>query len=95
MPPNEWRWRLINTAPKDGTCILIWDEMVHYAYWSEDYEIWINNYDLDGGTSKYDPTHWMPAPLGPPKKLKPINASDWDDPPNVFRTSFEQFGALK
>lgn len=65
-------WQPIETAPKDGTRILIYDP-THYR----DPIITIAEYRCggwlgeDGGvydccSSEYEPTHWMPLPL-PPK----------------------------
>ena len=61
------KWKPINTAPKDGTSILIGSNElgVMVAHW--------NGYYWDDGdwNSEIDwPTHWMPRPPLPPKVEK-------------------------
>lgn len=58
-------WQPIETAPKDYTNILVWndggahrDGWVSIAYWNDDG--WISPF---GG--EYDPTHWQPLPEPP------------------------------
>jgi hypothetical protein len=64
-------WQPIESAPKDGTIVLIWIEARSWmlpAYWGRDNEInppgWI------GGHCRVmhidQPTHWMPMPYPPP-----------------------------
>jgi hypothetical protein len=60
-------WRLIETAPRDGTEILIYDQrtpswgVIDFAYWWENH--WhIPVYDSNATNA----THWMPLP-DPPK----------------------------
>jgi hypothetical protein len=67
-------WQPIETAPKDGTAILIWpaqssftgDDTISYVVrWHDWKEAWI-----EASGEEYDtfyPTHWMPLPP-PPKK---------------------------
>lgn len=65
-------WLPIETAPKDGTVILVWDKcfkdaaVAHYKgkCW------WVNNtygFCEDGEIPSIDITHWMPLPT-PPKE---------------------------
>lgn len=59
-------WTNIETAPKDGTVILVWFEEAEQhllLWWFEDY------WRFKGNTiiPIVYPTHWMPLP-SPPKK---------------------------
>jgi len=66
-------WQPIDTAPKDGTAILIWpakssfygDDTISYIVRWQDWKgCWI-----EASGEEYDtfyPTHWMPLPA-PPK----------------------------
>ena len=61
-------WRPIETAPKDGTRILVWVEG------AESHEIvgWLGDCWFNGDVTDFmfgDPTHWMPLPEPPPSKL--------------------------
>lgn len=78
---GELYWRDIETAPKDGTTILVINGEKE-GYWTEPYQIgtaswgkislpgeryyWMSNACCDG-VSYYIPTHWMPLP-SPPNK---------------------------
>lgn len=55
------KWRLMTTAPQDGTEILIWDRVgfVDVAFWNPISLRWTNG-DVD-----LKPTHWMPLPEPP------------------------------
>lgn len=68
-------WQPIETAPKDGTAILIWDTYVHDLSMPV-VGSWVENTDYGGefewehwksGGVLYNPTHWMPLPT-PPKE---------------------------
>lgn len=72
----EREWRLIESAPKDGThvlispCHLLRDKKTCEAYWHQPGNpsnpgYWMNSY----GGPKYKPTHWQPLP--PPPESKP------------------------
>ncbi len=55
-------WQPIETAPKDGTRILICDRgIVEIAEWN-DYYAWSLFY---GESSTTTPTHWQPLPAPP------------------------------
>ena len=71
-------WQLIETAPKDGTSILIYDgDSCYVVFWGQsDNAHWdTGEYDdvwiLDSSRSKEThnfsgtPTHWMPLPEKP------------------------------
>ena len=52
-------WQPIETAPKDGTPILVFDEgAICIATFADDY--W-----WDNGAMTIPPTHWMPLPDPP------------------------------
>lgn len=73
---NEWQ--PIDTAPKDGTPILLWDaesKSVNVGYWLDRYTQPFHalvrgedaNWCDDGGANPiFNATHWMPLP-DPPK----------------------------
>jgi len=59
---NEWR--PIETAPKDGAFVLVWDEgRIYVAHFraASLVEKWWVPFDYHG----VDPTHWMPLPESP------------------------------
>lgn len=56
-------WLKINTAPKDGTRVLLWeDDNVYAGKWEDD--CW---HSFCGQPVVYtpEPTHWQPEPLPP------------------------------
>jgi len=66
-------WRPIETAPLDGTEVLVWDEdtqavqrAAYIPYWGGD-PTWQLGTCLQFGdeTSQLSPTHWMPLPKAP------------------------------
>ena len=67
-------WQPIETAPKDGTVVLVWynngikdhsplSSHVRKAAWIDDAEFW--QIDGVGGNIEHIPTHWMPLPNPP------------------------------
>jgi hypothetical protein len=68
-------WRLIETAPKDGTEIDVWCSSSHpgdnggyriaNAYWSRAEHKWLKRGQGDCRTWMHQPTHWMPLPSAP------------------------------
>ena len=61
-------WKPIETAPKDGTEILMWSQydgivVGHYSksVWADGWII----YDARSDTIELHPTHWMPLPQPP------------------------------
>jgi hypothetical protein len=54
-------WQPIETAPKDGTWLLLyarhWGELPTIGMWSQARNCW---QDFDHGLDR--PTHWMPLP---------------------------------
>ena len=70
---NEWQ--PIETAPKDGTRILVYNGSIYVAAWEEatmtlkEKKDWVYScYSLNGWNYYeivYEPTHWMPLPKPP------------------------------
>jgi hypothetical protein len=68
-------WQPIETAPKDGTRILLGyyyfqdegggSQLV--AFWHQTHRMWCSTYQLFVDDSPFAPTHWMPLPP-PPKE---------------------------
>ncbi len=57
-------WKPIETAPKDGTRVLVWHQnwfAASTAQWYGDW--WGLVYEV--GPFAYQPTHWMPLPAPP------------------------------
>jgi hypothetical protein len=72
-------WQPIDTAPKDGTAILIHPaagemRVVHWridrGYWSTD------SWDDGGYDADMHPTHWMPLPPPPEDLVEPMYCMD-------------------
>jgi hypothetical protein len=67
------QWKPIETAPKDGTEILVVDhhgeiQLVFWAkYWRHSYDWCIKGGEQEEGSDKTadNPTHWMPLPEPP------------------------------
>jgi hypothetical protein len=61
-------WQPIETAPKDGNCVLVANPKAtafsgfYVAFWSKDDNRWL----YSTYTAVPNPTHWMPLPE-PPK----------------------------
>src|SRR6266550_5689571 len=63
-PPQRTDWQPIETAPRDGTMILIgrWDRglaTIYSDHWAEDPGCWCDS------SGSFLPTHWMPLPHPP------------------------------
>jgi len=63
-------WQPIETAPKDGTHFLAYENGRHYDCWAhfDTREGW---YWMDHADSEPAPTHWMPLPQPPAIEVKP------------------------
>jgi hypothetical protein len=76
MKPTIIDWQPIETAPKDGTAVLVWPPTwigcISCAKWSEDQHanrprpFW-SRFDShsDSDSRSQPPTHWAPLPAGP------------------------------
>lgn len=70
-------WRQIETAPKDGTSVLLWEKYSDspvVGFYHSRREKWFadtEHYDTDGNACVIDKlsqdliTHWMPLPAAP------------------------------
>ena len=59
-------WQPIETAPKDGACILVAEYGdVKVAEWFRTLSCWLGPYDGNGDPEVMYPTHWMPLPEPP------------------------------
>ena len=59
-------WQPIETAPKDGVDILVYDKgFIFTAYWDGEHMAFMSNNCVDGYNGTDKATHWMPLP-GPP-----------------------------
>lgn len=60
-------WQPIETAPKDGTNIIITDGCGCYSVvsWANYWAIWLFPGYGDSDNEFYYPTHWMPLPEPP------------------------------
>ena len=77
---NSLNWNLIETAPKDGTHILLWDGAKRVlAFWGEYENGWMVPWEDDNLLSSAhnnegeyaqvrNPSHWIPLPEAPVKK---------------------------
>jgi hypothetical protein len=59
-------WQPIETAPKDGTHILVQTPFGMTTAYSTGYFIWTGVFSADYDNPGIEPTHWMPLPE-PPK----------------------------
>ncbi len=68
-------WQPIETAPKDGTDVLIgWFELpgqksMTIVFWHSFRKAWCNTWTLFSANAVSQPTHWMPLPE-PPQETK-------------------------
>ncbi len=76
MKPAIIDWQPIETAPKDGTTVLVWPPtftgVISCAKWNEDQyatrprPFWSRLDSLnDADSRRKPPTHWAPLPAGP------------------------------
>ena len=65
-------WQPIETAPKDGSVIIVWYFSPLFARWcyvgKGEKKGWASqDYWLSDDFEEYKPTHWMPLPQPPTK----------------------------
>lgn len=80
IPGGQEGWRPIETAPKDGTDVLLfypldglrhdWNPKIVIGHWrhfeSATDENWVfQSRAVRGYSPTYQPTHWMPLPMAP------------------------------
>lgn len=67
-------WQPIETAPKNGTLVLVFSvtatliqDSISIRYWNKDKEKWALPFNAHNVVvlSFHEPTHWMPLPKGP------------------------------
>jgi hypothetical protein len=67
-------WHSIDSAPDDGSAILLWPYTYSNSFWSgtTDPEVVLGYYDANGEEwynpeqrEYFEPTHWMPLPEPP------------------------------
>ena len=63
--PAVSSWRPIETAPTDGTSVLVYEKGTIYMCW---YNIARNQWRDDRGVPIFAATHWMAVPEPPVKK---------------------------
>ena len=73
-------WKPIETAPKDGETIMIFDSYsddkgidgygICTARWDYSLEWWIMHQRYSNVISLINPTHWMPLPTAPKGETK-------------------------
>jgi hypothetical protein len=51
-------WQPIETAPKDGSVIIVNNYGIDVGYWSAAYNGWLTG----GSRTVASPTHWLPVP---------------------------------
>jgi hypothetical protein len=61
-------WQPIETAPKDGSYILGYEDQGLGIYRETQYENgrWVWFEIIDGYLTGWSPSHWMPLPASPP-----------------------------
>ena len=64
-------WRPIETAPKDGTKVLLWNNGgMDIYWWHENKYDDIPNWISETGWTPATPNHWQPLPKPPQEDLK-------------------------
>lgn len=66
IPSTTEGWRPIESAPRDGTWVLIACDEVYRARYDEPHDLW--HFDVDG--CAVDPTHWQPLPSPPSEQVE-------------------------
>lgn len=66
----EDNWMPIESAPKDGTNILVWDksdEQPEKCFWNKSYGwcVWLTHDELGFPLVVNKPDYWMPLPKAP------------------------------
>ncbi|WP_408015527.1 DUF551 domain-containing protein [Rhodovarius lipocyclicus] len=64
MPDNNG-WLPIESAPRDGTFVLLWDRVVGLLHGWWDGKHWVHSWDSEIIPGQRDLTHWRPLPTPP------------------------------
>lgn len=56
-------WQPIDTAPKDGSDVLLYADFCYTAFWDGSFRGWVDN--ARGSLWPIPATHWMPLPEAP------------------------------
>lgn len=67
MSETPTDWQPMETAPRDGRWILLWDKLECLAvsgYWDAHVDDWMTDVDLP----YFIPTYWLPLPPAPPQR---------------------------
>ncbi|MCA8427819.1 hypothetical protein LGN30_32035 [Burkholderia seminalis] len=80
--PDREAWQPIETAPKDGTPLVMFARYVHatasivlIAAWLEDYGMWVNQSFSCAPIQQVVPSHWMARPEFPTDAARAGDAS--------------------
>lgn len=63
-------WKPIETAPKDGTWIILYHVGLKLGVWYWDGGVWNDDSMIWSERDGCGPSHWMPLPPEPKKALK-------------------------
>ena len=67
MPYSRWSWLPIESAPKDGTTVLVWaGNEAHLAFYIPEQGVWMHkDCEFVLTAERAEPSHWMAVPPPP------------------------------